>query len=164
MRAIICLLGAATIALAALILGKSYAAFVRRRVSEYRSVLGFLDLMKREMTCYLRTPAELAERSSDDILEDSGFLEALKAEKGLAHAFSQALPRLHLSACDAEPLLSFFEKFGKGSLETELQSLELTTERFRARALAEEESASGMIRLARTLISLAALGIVILLL
>lgn len=164
MRALICLLGATTIALAALILGRAYAGFVRRRISEYSALLGFLGLMKREISCYLCTPEELAERSTDDVLVEVGFLEALRTEKRLAVAFSQALPRLHLSAADSDLLLSFFEKFGKGSLETELHSLELVTESFRARTQAEEESASGAIRLARTLITLAALGIVILLL
>ena len=164
MSAFLRLFGAGTIALSALIMSRAYAVFIRRRVAEYRSLLGFLELMRREMLSCLCTPSELAERCSDTILTEIGFLEALRSGRGTAAAFSEIRSSLHIAVEDADVLQNFFEKFGRGTMESELSSLDECIRRFSAVAIAEEEGASAAIRLAGTLLALCAIGIVILLL
>ena len=164
MGGVLCLFGTGAIALAALIMIRAYSAFIRRRVAEYTAFLGFLGLMNREILCFLYTPAELAVKSNDALLEEIGFLGALRNGSGLADAFSAALPRLHLSAADADFLALFFERFGQGTRESELHSLDACIEHFSARTAAEEAGAADAIRLASTLFALVAIGLIILLL
>ena len=164
MRAALRLFGACAIALSALVMSRAYAVFIRRRVAEYVSILAFLELMKREISCRLCTPRELAEQCSDALLEEIGFLGELRAGRGLADAFSSSLPHLHLSVSDADFIASFFEKFGQGRMESELCALDSCIARFSARTVSEESGALGAIRLASTLFALVAMGLVILLL
>lgn len=164
MRSVLCLFGAVAIALACLITGRAYASYIHRRVFEYSSFLGFLQLMEREIACFLCTPRELAERCADALLENIGFLSALRRGESLSSAFSGVRERLLLSDADSEMLLSFFEKFGQGSRETELDSLGACVSQFSARAEAESNAAPSAIRLSGTLLALFALGLLILLL
>ena len=164
MRAALRLFGACAIALSALVMSRAYAVFIKRRVGEYMSILAFLELMRREISCYLCTPRELAEQCSDELLDEVGFLAALREGRGLADAFSCALPHLHISDSDADFIASFFEKFGQGTMESELCTLDSCIERFSARTAAEESGAHDSIRLASTLFALIAVAIVILLL
>ena len=164
MSVILRLFGAGAIALSALIMSRAYAVFIRRRVAEYRSILGFLELTRREMLSCLCTPTELAVRCSDPILSEIGFLEALRSGRGCAAAFSETRSSLHIAVEDADVLQNFFEKFGRGTMDSELAALDECIRRFSSIAIAEEEGASAAIRLAGTLITLCAIGIVILLL
>ena len=164
MSGVLCLFGACAIASAALIMSRAYAAFIRRRVAEYTSILGFLEIMNRDILCFLSTPSELAARSGDALLDEIGFLSALRNGKELFDAFSDSLPRLHLSAADADFLASFFEKFGQGTRESELHSLDACIAHFSVRTADEESRAGDEIRLAGTLLALVAIGLVILLL
>ena len=66
-------LGAALVGLACMLFGRSYAAYVRARVSDYTAVLEFLELMRREISCRLATPAELASRAARGRLAEIGF-------------------------------------------------------------------------------------------
>ena len=164
MSGLLCILGAAAIGAASLVLARAYAGFVRRRVREYESLLAFLTLMRREMSCSLLTPRELAERSGNAILEEIGFTSALRRGEHIGRAFSLARGGLRISEEDSSVLLAFFERFGKGSLDTELRSLEETIAVFSERAAIEGEDAPREIRLSATLLTLAALALVILLL
>ena len=164
MSAILRLFGAGAIALSALIMSRAYAVFIRRRVAEYRSLFGFLELMRREMLTSLCTPSELAGRCSDPILSEIGFLESLRSGRAPAAAFSEASSSLHIAGEDVDILRSFFEKFGRGTMDTELRALDECIRRFSAVTIAEEEGAGAAIRLACTLLALFAIGIVILLL
>ena len=164
MRSLLCLFGAVSIGIACLITGRAYAAYIRRRVLEYASFLGFLRLMEREISCFLCTPRELAERSRDELLENIGFLSALRRGDSLSFSFEEVRERRLLSDADSELLLSFFEKFGQGSRETELDSLAACVSQFSARADDEAEAAPAAIRLSGTLLALFALGLLILLL
>ena len=155
--------GSALIALACLLYARGYSSYIRRRAAEYASFSGFLELVRRETACSLSTAAELAERSSDSILEELGFLEAIRNGVTLGAAFDGISSRSLLAEEDRELLSRYFCDFGKGNLATELRAVDGCISAFLPRAEAEVEGASARIKLAKMLLALLAAAITILL-
>ena len=164
MSGVICILGSAALLFAALLAGEGYASYLRGRREEYAAFLGFLELMRREISSFLSTPEELALRTDDPLLTRNGFLGALRNGKHLGEAFAAVRGGLSMSEMDALLLSQLFCGFGKGSAEGELRALDGCITEFSRRASDEEEALPSRIRLARTLLTLGALGIVIILL
>ena len=158
------LVGAALVGLSCLLFGRSYAEYIKGRAVDYSAVLEFLSLMRREISCRLATPRELAARAGGGRLSEVGFFALLEEGESLSEAFRRARDKLALAERDADLVLGYFESFGRGDAAGELRSLDAVTENFAARALAVREDAASQIRLAVTLSVLFALGTIILLL
>ena len=158
------LLGAAMVGIACLLFGRSYTEFIKKRVSDYAAILEFFALMRREISCRLATPRELALRSGDGRLAEIGFFDLLLQGESLGAAFRATSDKLFLDARDVELVLGYFDSFGRGDAEGELRTLGAVTEELSARVCAVRDDASTQIRLARTLSVLFALGTIILLL
>ena len=158
------LLGAVIVGIASLLFGRSYAEYIKRRVADYSSALEFLLLMRREISCRLATPCELASRAGEGRLREVGFFALLEGGESLGAAFRLVSDKLLLDARDLELLLGYFDGFGGGDAEGELRSLDAAAEELTARVAAVREDAPTQIKLARTLSVLFALGTIILLL
>ena len=158
------LLGSAIITVACLIFGRSYTDYIKARAADYRSVLGFFELMRREISARLATPCELAALSKDSRLAEIGFFDLLLQGESLGAAFRATSDKLFLDARDVELVLGYFDSFGGGDAESELRALGTVTEELSARVSAVRDDAPTQIRLARTLSVLFALGTIILLL
>ncbi len=158
------LLGAVMVGIACMLFGRSYAEYIKRRVADYSSTLEFLSLMRREISCRLATPCELAARAGDGRLSDVGFFASLERGESLGTAFRFASDKLLLDARDVELLLGYFDGFGGGDTEGELRSLDAARDELEARVRTVRDDAPTQIWLARTLSVLFALGTLILLL
>ena len=158
------LLGAALIAIACLLFGRSYAGYIKERVADYSSVFDFFELMRREISCRLATPRELASRAGEGRLYEIGFFALLEEGESLGAAFRAISDKLSLSRRDIELVERYFDGFGGGDATGELRSLDMAIEELSARVTAVREEAPTQIRLAVTLSVLFALGIAILLL
>ena len=158
------LFGAVIIAVACLLFSRSYAEYIKGRAADYQSVLGFFELMHREISCRLAIPCELAARSDDSRLRDIGFLDLLLQGKSLGDAFRETSGRLLLTAEDTKLLQGYLDGFGGGSAESEIRSLDMALSELSARALRAREEAPARIKLVGMLSVLFALGIVVLLL
>ena len=157
-------LGAALVGLACLLFGRSYAADVKARVSDYTAVLEFLELMRREISCRLATPAELASRAARGRLAEIGFLDLLAGGESLGSAFRATSARLALDEGDMTLVCGYFDGFGGADLEGELRTLDAVIENLTARVAAVRADSTSQIKLARALSVLLALGTIILLL
>lgn len=164
MSGVLCILGASALLLAAILTGGGYASYLRGRAGEYRAFVGFLELMRREISSFLSTPAELALRADDPLLIRIGFIGALRDGASLGEAFDGVKDGLSMSERDISLLSELFCGFGKGSAEGELRALDGRIAELSQRSSDEESSLPSRIRLARTLLTLGALGIVIILL
>ncbi len=158
------LFGASLVGLAALLFSGSFASFVRRRAADYAATLEFLSLMRREISCRLATPRELASRAGNGRLAEVGFFDLIERGESLDAAFRATSDKLLLDWRDAELVLAYFETFGGGDAAGELRALDAVICDFSARAAAVREDSPTQIRLARTLAVLFALGTLILLL
>ena len=157
-------LGAALVGLACLLFGRSYAAYVKARVSDYTAVLEFLELMRREISCRLATPAELASRAARGRLAEIGFFDLLLSGESLGSAFRATSSRLSLDDADTALVGGYFDSFGAADLEGELRTLDAVIETLAARVAAVRADSASQIKLARALSVLFALGVAILLL
>lgn len=157
-------LGAALVGLACLLFGRSYAAYVKARVSDYTAVLEFLELMRREISCRLATPAELASRAARGRLAEIGFLDLLAGGESLGSAFRATSARLALDEGDMTLVCRYFDGFGGADLEGELRTLDAVIENLTAQVAAVRADSTSQIKLARALSVLLALGTIILLL
>ena len=157
-------LGAALVGLACLLFGRSYAAYVKARVSDYTAVLEFLELMRREISCRLATPAELASRAARGRLAEIGFLDLLAGGESLGSAFRATFSRLSLDDSDTALVGGYFDSFGAADLEGELRALDVVIGAFTARVATVRADSASQIKLARALSVLFALGTIILLL
>ena len=158
------ILGASFVGLACLLFGRSYAAYIKARVSDYSSVLEFLELMRREISCRLATPAELASRAARGRLAEIGFFDLLLSGKSLGSAFRATSSRLSLDEGDMSRVGGYFDGFGGADLEGELRTIDAVIEELAARVAAVRADSVSQIKLARALSVLFALGIAILLL
>ena len=158
------LLGALLVAAACLLFSRGYTDYLRRRAEDYRAVLDFLELMRREISARLATPSELAVSAGEGRLAEIGFLGRVAAGASLGDAFRQCSSELSLSAVDAELLQGYFDGFGSDSTEGELERLDRAISEHSKSERAVREETPSRIKLALTLSVLLALGIVILLL
>jgi hypothetical protein len=147
-----------------LIFGRSYTDYIKARAADYRSVLGFFELMRREISARLATPCELAALSKDSRLAEIGFFDLLLQGESVGRAFSLISNKLLLSERDVDTVQSYFDGLGCGSLEGELRILDTAVAEISAREGAVREEISARVGLVRTLSVLFALGISILLL
>ena len=164
MTGILSLFGASLVGVAALLFVGSFASYVRRRANDYTAILEFLSLMRREISCRLATPRELASRAGSGRLAEVGFFALIEQGESLAAAFLAVSDKLLLDGRDAELVLGYFESFGGGDAVGELRTLDAVTEKFSVRVSEVREDAPAQIRLTVTLSVLFALGILILLL
>lgn len=164
MTVVLRLLGASLVGVAALLFAGSFATFVRRRATDYTATLEFLSLMRREISCRLATPRELASRAGSGRLAEVGFFTLIEQGESLGAAFLAVSDKLFLDGRDAELIRDYFESFGGADAADELRALDAVTEEFSSRQTEVREGAPIQIRLALTLSVLFALGALILLL
>lgn len=154
------LIGGALVVIAAVFLGKSYSAFIKKREVEGEELLRFLTYIKGEVSRFLATPETLASSFDSEVLSECGFLPLGEGEE-LCDAFLTA--RLSLSEEVRKILTEFFSGFGRNYLEAEVSRCEEFCERLGERLKIESEANAKSVRVVKTVSAAAALGTVILL-
>lgn len=144
----------------ALLFGKSYGAFIKKRESEGEELLRFLLHIKGEVSRFLSTPESICASFRSDILFRTGFLP-LSEGGSLADALESA--ELSISMAMHEVLSEFFSGFGKNYLEAEISRCTEFCERLDKMLSKEKEEYQKNVRVVKTVSAAAALGIVILL-
>ena len=152
----------ALIPLVALIVGRSYAVYCKKRLSELEALAALLSQMEKGITVSLSTPRELF--SSLKLPELYDFTERVRSGESLYDAASRVMPRLVISEDTKEKALEYFSEFGESYRDGELKRLELFRRELIADKRDEEERAETRIRLCYTLLFAAALSVVIMLL
>ena len=156
-------IGAAAIAFAAVMLGRLYRGYVMAARAEEEGMLGLLLHIKGQVGCYLSYGDGLVRGFRCAALSDCGFLEALADGRAFSEAFELCEEKMYSSEAVKEIMLDFCNNFGKGYRDAEMSRLSDVCERLRRaveKSIAEQEK---NLRVARTLIAAAALGIIILL-
>lgn len=154
------LVGGALTVLAALLFGRGYAAFIKKREAEGEELLRFLLHIKGEVGRFLATPERIVKSFRSDVLAECGFLP-LCENGALYDAFLCA--GLSLSGEVRELLADFLRGFGENYLEGEILRCEDFYTRLSALLCAEREANAKSVRVVKTVSAAAALGVVILL-
>ena len=149
--------------LSALFLSVGYSRFAEHRLEVYRGFSSLLSYLKGRVGTHLTPIKEAFSAFSDDALAASGFIESVREGERLYDAFRLSRDRLCISKRVGEILDGFFSDFGTGYLDAELSGIEYTQKELESAIRAEEEELSVSVRLVRSLLLLAAVGIVILL-
>ncbi len=157
------LFGFALLLLSAVLAGRAYSSYCKRRTKEIESFLSFITHIKEKIMLFLSTPSSFAESYSDENLENSGFLPSLRDGEGLKAAFSKCSAKLAVGEEAKKRLTAFFADFGKNYKDTEIKRCELFCEELEKTLAAEREEEPKRIKLCYTLLFSAALAIIILL-
>ena len=146
----------------AFLIGKAYESYAFRAISEYEAFLSMLGHIKNKINCFLMTTCKLLCDFESGPLEESGFLPKLREGKRMSEAFEDASARLAISK-EAKKLLSvFFEELGVGYKDEELNRISGVERELSSILSREREEMPKNVRIAKTLLLAAALGILIL--
>ncbi len=155
------LFGFILLLLFALLLGRAYSAYAKRRTLECESFLLLIGHIREGISLFLSTPAELFSSYEDELLMSSGFLTAVREGEEVSSAFEHSKGSLALSEEVKKRLSLFFSEFGKSYKDGELKRCELFEEELRRAAELEREREPERIKLGYTLLFSAALALII---
>lgn len=97
---------------------RAYISSVGERESEYREMHELLLHIKREMRSFLKTPGEICQSFGGTLLDERGVLDGF-ALHNTEKMFDGSL----LKKEDKDMLIPFFERFGTGLYESEMEAL-----------------------------------------
>lgn len=122
-------IGALAVFFAVFMIWREYSAFLSKRLSFCRSYLRALTDYKEKMRCYLTSPTEWACAYSDDLLEECGFLSALREGEDFCEAYKGTRGAVSLSE-EADVIIGqCFGRLGEGYLDTELEIISAAIEK-----------------------------------
>ena len=154
--------GLALVALAAYFLGRSYEERENARVRALDGFVGLVRHIRTAVATYLEPIPRAVLSFADEELERIGLLPLLRDGGVLSEAYASVSGRLSLGA-DAQRLLSgLFERLGRGSRDETVRDMECTLEELSKIAERERAELEKNVRLAKTMLYAAALGIIIL--
>ena len=153
-------LGAVILLCASLFVGRAYEKYLEGRLSEAREILRMLLHMREKINAFLCPQRELLSDFRSDILERVGFLGKIRGGIGIYEAF---MDTKFSFACEIyETLSAYLSGFGKRYKSDELARLDSTVRVIDGYVKREQEQLPKDIKIAKTLLGAAALGIVIL--
>ena len=154
-------LGCIFILLFALLLGREYSAYLKRKKDELAGYISALLHIEKMIESYLATPSEIFRDFDSVPLEKNGFLPAVRSKKTLYEAFRSAKASL-LSADSSACLGEYFKDFGKGYREREISRTRAAAETLRNISALECEEIDKSSRIGSVLLLGAAAGLTIL--
>ena len=114
---------------ASILFGGACSEKIGAPVRELEEFLRFLRFMRERVVCYLEPPSSIARDFSSELLDSLGFLGEIRDGASLSSAFITSKDRLSLPDDDAKALADFFERCGKGYLESEVKLLDTAIEK-----------------------------------
>lgn len=153
--------GAALILLAAIIICRGYAGYTARALDEYDGFCSLLLHMRGKISCFLLPPSDIFADFECECLEKIGFLGELRYGISMSEAFASASPKLAINKESKRMLEGFFDAFGTEYREGELRRVEQALSEMKNYKEKAEAELPKSLKLTQTLISAAALGLVI---
>ena len=116
-------IGVAAVIFAIFLGWREYSSYLDRKISFCRAFLGAVTDYREKVRCYLDSPREWARDYSDSLLDECGFLPALRDGADFDSAYRLNRDAILLSE-DADSILTpCFSRLGEGYLEGELEIL-----------------------------------------
>ncbi|MBO5316369.1 MAG: hypothetical protein J6B48_08075 [Clostridia bacterium] len=161
MSEIIKALGIGLILLSAFLFSSEYEKKIKHseRLSE-----GFLSLtehIRRQINCYLTPPSELIRNFSNDALFEIGFID-LAEKEGLGAAYKSLKDDMPLCEAVKKELTSLFKSLEREYKDGAVRALDSAAASLKECLAKEREENKKDLKVARTLVTAAALGVVIL--
>lgn len=153
--------GVLMILFSAILGGREYERFVRKRSAEEEGFIALLLHIRAKVECFLSVSGELVTDFENEALMSVGYLggEAASASE----RFYRALPKLSISEEAKNILNSFFNSFGKEYKGGTLSLVDRTRESLERYVDSERDIREKNIKIFRTVLAALALGVVILL-
>lgn len=142
----------------ALFISREFSKYQKKRLSEYEGFYALATYMRTEISCFLSPVGEWSAGFSDDALERTGFLSAMRESEDLEKAFLKAAPKMSLSEVAREDLLRFCSAFGKGYADEVVRLIDSFREKFSEHIDREREEIPRSQKLVRTLCIAFAVG------
>ena len=155
------LIGAALLTLSGIALARHLTEQERRRVTTAEAYLELLRYLRGELHAFARPLSEVYRRAEDPVLEENGFLPALRAGETMGSAARRTLPPTDPAL--VKLLSDFGVAVGRGYLAETLACCDVYIERLDAYAKRVREAAPTRIRVRRT-VALAGTALILLLL
>ena len=152
--------GSGLILLFAYLAGRGYAGYAERRCGQYEGLIALLEHMKERLECYLSGGEAMLAGFFSEPLSEVGFFDG---EGDASARFERVRARLSVDADTRSRLGQFFAAFGSGYLRAERERISAALSflcRRRDDYLLEKEKS---VKLVRSLLLAAALGLIILL-
>lgn len=150
------------IAIAALLLCRRYGAYAERRVAETRGFLNLLRHVRGRIASFLEPLPRAVRGFSDGALESLGFLTRLREGEALPEAYLAVMGKCSLSKEVRRLLEDTLCALGRGTRDETVSYVDGRISELSELLAAEEVELERSVKLTRTLICAAALGIVIL--
>jgi hypothetical protein len=157
------LFGFAALILCALLVGRAYSAYLKRRINTLESLSAMLSELKEGVALFLSTPENFFKDYEDKLLWSSGFLPSVRAGENMADAFLRSDLGAALDERTKKRLLRFFSDFGRTDRNREVERIDAVRSELEDRLKAEREEEPSRVKLAYTLLFAASIGAVILL-
>ena len=154
--------GVFLIAIAALLLCRGYGAYAERRVAETRGFLQLLRHVRGRIASFLEPLPRAVRGFGDDALESLGFLPRLREGESLPDAYLAVRGKCSLGKEVRELLEDTLPGLGLGTRDETVSYIDGKICELGELLTAEEGELERSVKLTRTLICAAALGIVIL--
>ena len=152
--------GSGLILLFAYLAGRGYAGYAERRYGQYEGLVALFEHMKEQLECYLSGGEAMLAGFFSQPLSEVGFFDG---DGDAAARFERVRSRLSVDADTKSRLGQFFAAFGSGYLSTERERLlPVLSFLYRQRDSYREEMEKS-VKLVRSLLIAAALGLIILL-
>ncbi len=149
------------ILISALVFSSEYAKRERRKSFECAEFLRFLKHLKTNISCFMRPLLECVGSFSSELLEQTGFSDAVRTGSNLDEAFSVALPNLFMAEEGKRILKKTFSEFGHSYLADELSFLEKCQSEFEDYEKNIRESSVKNIKCSSVICASLALGFII---
>ena len=152
--------GSGLILLFAYLVGRGYAAYAGRRYDQYEGLVALIEHMKGQLECYLAGGEAMLDGFRSDTLSEVGFFDG---EGDAAMRFERVKDFLTVDADTKDRLSRFFASFGSGYRQAESERLiDILSFLVRQRDAYRVEKEKS-VKLVRSLLVAAALGLIILL-
>ncbi len=154
------LLGACVLLVSSILIGRIYESYCERRLLELSEILRMLAHIRSKISSFLCPQSLLLSDFESEVLEESGFLRAVGEGKTLADAYKAS--RLLISKKDGRALEAYFAELGKSYKDEELSRLDRVYRELDESFKCESERVPKDVKVAKTLLTAAALGISVL--
>lgn len=144
------LIGACLLTVAGIALARFFTERERRRVADAEAYLEFLRYVRGELHAFARPLGEIYRRAGNRVLEENGFLPALRAGGTPGEAVSHTSPATDPAL--AGILSGFGATVGHGYLAETLACCDVYIERLDTYAKGVREAAPARIRVRRTVV------------
>lgn len=156
------LAGALLIFATSLYLSAQIGLLAQRRMRQTEAFLALLRYIKAQVACFKTPVAEIYQSFQNRVLEECGFLAALR-ERGLGEALDTCEGALFLSEAEFELLHAFADELGRGFQEEQLDSCDYHIGALEAHYAKQKEELPKRCKIYRTLVLTAGIMLIILL-